>query len=466
MKKFLDDDFLLQTETARILYHSYAKKMPIFDYHCHLSASDIAEDKKFTNIAQIWLYGDHYKWRAMRSNGIKEKFCTGDASDWEKFYAWAQTVSYTIRNPLYHWTHLELKTFFNIKDKVLNPDTAKEIYETCNDTIAAGNLSPFVIFKKMNVKILYTTNDPVETLEYHTRIKSEGKCPAKVYPCFRPDKGMAVENPVLFNKWVDKLAEVSKINIKNYNSYIESLHSRHNFFHSLGCRISDHALETVYAEPFEKSEISDIFDKVRFKKQLDAIEVRKFKTAIMLEFGRWDCEKEWAMQIHIGAMRNNNSKMTKLLGPDAGFDSICDLEIAKPLLRFLDTLDKDNKLPKTILYNLNPKDNEVLASAIGNFQDGSMPGKMQFGSAWWLLDQKDGIEKQINALSNMGLLSRFIGMVTDSRSLLSYSRHEYFRRILCNIFGNDIENGYLPDDIEFIGKTVENISYNNAVSYF
>jgi glucuronate isomerase len=466
VKKFLDTDFLLQTETAKRLYHEHAKKMPIFDYHCHLSVKDIAEDRKFKNIAQLWLEGDHYKWRAMRANGIEEKYCTGNVSDWEKFYAWAQTVPYTAKNQLYHWTYLELKIFFGIEGRALNSETAREIYDHCNKVIKSESFCPSYIFKKMNIKVVCTTDDPTDTLEHHIRIKSDEKFPAKVYPCFRPDKGMAVENPALFNRWVDALAKASKINVKDYNSYIKALRSRHDFFHSAGCRISDHGIEKVYAEDFKQPEIPAIFKKVRSGKKPAAEEIEKFKTALMLKFGEWDSEKKWAMQLHIGAMRNTSTRMFGLFGPDSGYDSICDHAIAKPLAKFLDSLDKNNNLPKTILYSLNPTDNEVLATMAGNFQDGSMPGKMQFGSAWWFLDQKDGMEKQINTLSNTGLLSRFIGMLTDSRSFLSHPRHEYFRRILCNMLGNDIEKGELQNDMEFAGKMVEDICYNNAADYF
>jgi glucuronate isomerase len=464
MKPFMTEDFLLQTETARKLYFDYAAKMPIFDYHCHLPPMQIAEDKRFENLTQIWLYGDHYKWRAMRTNGISERYCTGDASDWEKFQKWAQTVPYTLRNPLYHWTHLELQRYFGIS-KFLSPDTAKGIYDKCNETLCLPEFSVHGLLRKMNVKIVCTTDDPVDSLEHHIKIQKDG-FEIKVLPTWRPDKGMAVENVAAFNQWVDALEKSSGTEVKNYKTYIDAIRSRHNFFHSVGCRISDHGLETAYAEDYTESEIAAIFDKLRSDRAATKDEGLKFKSAMMIEFALMDCEKGWVQQLHFGALRNNNTRLMKTLGADTGFDSIGDFEIARPLARFLDKLDINNKLPKTILYNLNPGDNELMATMIGNFQDGSVAGKLQFGSGWWFLDQKDGMEKHLNALSNLGLLSRFIGMLTDSRSFLSYPRHEYFRRILCNLLGKDVENGELPCDMKLLGTMVENICFNNAINYF
>jgi len=464
MKSFMTEDFLLQTESARRLYHEYAAEMPIFDYHCHLPPAQIAEDKRFENIAQIWLCGDHYKWRAMRTNGIPERYCTGDASDWEKFQKWAQTVPYTIRNPLYHWTHLELQRYFGISE-LLSPDTAKGIYDKCSQMLSLPEFSVRGLMRKMNVKIICTTDDPIDSLEHHKKIKSDG-FEIKVLPTWRPDKSMAVENVAVFNQWVDSLEKSSGIEVKNYKTYIDAIRSRHVFFHSIGCRISDHGIETAYAQDYTESEIVAIFDKLRRGRMVTKDDGLKFKSAVMIEFALMDHEKGWVQQLHFGALRNNNTRFMKTLSADTGFDSIGDFEIARPLARFLDKLDTDNKLPKTILYNLNPRDNELMAAMIGNFQDGSVPGKLQFGSGWWFLDQKDGIEKQLNALSNIGILSRFIGMLTDSRSFLSYPRHEYFRRILCNVLGNDIENGELPCDIELLGMMVKNICFNNAVNYF
>jgi len=459
----ISDNFILENKTAEKLYHDYAKKMPIFDYHCHLPPKDIADDKKFENLTQIWLYGDHYKWRAMRTNGVPEEQITGSASDYDKFLRWAETVPYTVRNPLYHWTHIELSRYFDVNER-LCPESAKKIYDKCSEMLKTESFSTRNIIKKMNVKAVCTTDDPVDTLEYHLKLKKDGY-EVKVLPTFRPDKGMAVDTPDLFNDWVSKLEKISDTEIKGFTSFISAIKKRHDFFHSVGCRISDHGIETAYAEDYTESEIKSIFDKVRKNKKLEKIDILKFKSAMMREFAVMDHEKGWAQQLHFGAIRNNNSRMYKKLGPDTGFDSIGDFEIAKPLSKFLDSLNAEDQLPKTILYNLNPCDNEVMATMLGNFQDGKTPGKMQFGSGWWFLDQKDGMEKQITALSSLGLLSRFIGMLTDSRSLLSYPRHEYFRRILCNMIGRDVENGEIFESIEFLGKIVEDISFNNAKKY-
>ncbi len=464
MKKFMDENFLLQTETAQKLYYEHAAKMPIFDYHCHVPPKEIAEDKQFENITQIWLYGDHYKWRAMRANGVNERFCTGDASDWEKFEKWAETVPNTLRNPLYHWTHLELKLFFGI-DKLLNPYTAKEIWDECNAKLQTYEYSVRNIIRKANVHTICTTDDPVDSLEYHRQIKADN-FEVAVLPAWRPDKAMAVENTSAFNRYADQLAEVSGISTGNFSDFMDALEKRHQFFHENGCRLSDHGLETIVAEEFTEEEIGEIFQKIRSGTDLEKMEIAKFKSYMLIEFGLMDHSRGWTQQFHLGALRNNNTRLFKALGPDTGFDSIGDFEIGRPLSRFLDKLDMENKLTKTILYNLNPRDNELFATMIGNFQDGSVPGKMQFGSGWWFLDQKDGMEKQINALSNMGLLSRFVGMLTDSRSFLSYSRHEYFRRTLCNLIGNDVENGEIPNDMELLGQMVENICFNNAKEYF
>jgi len=464
MNTFITEDFLLQTETAKMLYHEHAAKMPIFDYHCHLPPQQIADDIQFENITQAWLYGDHYKWRAMRTNGVDEKYCTGDATDLEKFEKWASTVSQTIRNPFYHWTHLELKRYFGV-DKLLNADSSREIYEKCSEMINSPQFSTRNIMRKMNVKVVCTTDDPTDSLEHHLKIAKDG-FEIKVLPAWRPDKGMATEDIAELNQWIDKLAKVSDIDIKDFASYLQAIKKRHDFFHEAGCRISDHGIETAYAEDYTNSEIKSFFDKIRNQEELTADEQLKFKSAMLIEFALMDNEKNWAQQFHLGALRNNNSRMMRTLGADTGFDSILDIEIAKPLAKFLDKLDTNNKLAKTILYNLNPRDNELMATMIGNFQDGSVPGKMQWGSGWWFLDQKDGMEKQINALSALGLLSRFIGMLTDSRSFLSYPRHEYFRRILCNILGNDVANGLIPNDIGLLGEMVENICFNNAKNYF
>ena len=464
MKDFMDKDFLLHTETSRKLYHGHAAKMPIFDYHCHLSPKEIAEDKKFENMTQIWLYGDHYKWRAMRTNGVDEQYCTGNASDWEKFEKWAETVPYTLRNPLYHWTHLELRRFFGVYD-LLGPKTARKVYDACNEKLNSPEYSCRNIIKKANVKTICTTDDPIDTLEYHKKIK-EDDFGVDVLPAWRPDKAMAVECVESYNEYVDKLGEVAGINISTFADLIEALKIRHQFFHDNGCRLSDHGMDTAFADDYTEFEISAIFQKIRGKSKLTGEEIQKFKSAMMYEFGIMDHSKKWTQQFHIGPLRNNNTRLFKQAGPDIGFDSIGDKSVAEPLARFLDRLDIENRLCKTILYNLNPRDNELYATMIGNFQDGSIPGKIQYGAGWWFLDQKDGMTKQMNTLSNLGLLSRFVGMLTDSRSFLSYTRHEYFRRTLCALLGDDVENGEIPADMELLGNMVENICYNNAKNFF
>ncbi|MBN1763713.1 MAG: glucuronate isomerase [Sedimentisphaerales bacterium] len=462
---FINDDFLLDTPAARRLYHEYAANMPIFDYHCHLPAQEIANDRLFDNLTQIWLYGDHYKWRAMRTNGIDERYITGTANDLKKFEKWAQTVPYCLRNPLYHWTHMELKKPFGISDKLLNPDTAREIYDTCSQQLKTPEFSVRNLILRAKVKILCTTDDPIDSLEHHQKIKAEGFA-VSVLPAWRPDKAMAAENIPALNVWIDKLQDAAQIDITDYDSYREALYKRHNFFHDNGCRLSDHGLDRVYVEDYSESQIKSIFHKIRNSTVLDAHEQAQFKSALLYEFALMDSQKGWTQQFHFGALRNNNSRALRTLGPDSGYDSIDDWNIAASLSKFLDRLESKNKLTQTILYNLNPRDNEVFATMIGNFQDGSVPGKLQYGPAWWFLDQKDGMEAQMNALSNMGLLSRFVGMVTDSRSFLSYSRHEYFRRILCSLLGKDVQMGLLPNDIPLLGRMVEDISFNNAVHYF
>jgi glucuronate isomerase len=464
MKKFLDNDFLLGSEAAKRLYHEYAREMPVIDYHCHLPPQQIASDHRFENLTQAWLYGDHYKWRAMRTNGVEEGFITGDKPDWEKFQKWAETVPYTLRNPLYHWTHLELQRYFDVQD-VLNGSTAKKIYETCSAKLQTSEYSVRSLLRKMNVQTICTTDDPVDTLEYHRQLKQDG-FEIPILPAFRPDNAMNVDNPATFNGYVRKLEAATNVAISNFNDYLFALENRHDFFASMGCTVSDHGLEEMYAEEFTGWEVEAIFNKVRAGKELNDLERRKFKSAMLVHFAEWDWAKGWVQQFHLGALRNNNSRMTQRLGPDTGWDSIGDFSQGRALARFLDRLDKEDKLARTILYNLNPADNEMIASMIGNFNDGSIAGKIQFGSAWWFLDQKDGMTRQINALSNMGLVSRFVGMLTDSRSFLSYPRHEYFRRVLCNLFGEEMTNGELPNDMEWIGKVVRDICYYNARQYF
>ncbi|MDB5193586.1 MAG: glucuronate isomerase [Segetibacter sp.] len=464
MKKFLDENFLLKNKTSERLYHDYAKEMPIIDYHNHLSPAQIAGDHHFENLTQVWLYGDHYKWRAMRANGIDEKYITGNASDYEKFEKWAQTVPYTLRNPLYHWTHLELQRYFNVY-KVLNADTAKEIYDECTAKLQTPEYSVRNLLRRMNVKLLCTTDDPIDNLEYHQQIKAEG-LDIKVLPAFRPDNAMNVDNSATFNNYVGKVEAVTDTTVTNLNEFLDALKTRHEYFAANGCSVSDHGIEEIYAEDYTDEEVNKIFTKIRAGNNLSEFERRQFKSFMLVQFAIWDWEKGWVQQYHLGALRNNNQRMLRLLGPDTGWDSIGDFSQARSLSKFLGRLDTDDKLAKTIIYNLNPADNELMATMIGNFNDGSVAGKIQWGSGWWFLDQKDGMTKQMNALSNMGLLSRFVGMLTDSRSFLSFPRHEYFRRILCNMFGEEIEDGELPDNIDWVGKVVEDICYNNAKNYF
>ncbi|MBS1932934.1 MAG: glucuronate isomerase [Bacteroidetes bacterium] len=464
MKKFLDEHFLLGTETAKYLFHEFAGHLPVIDYHCHLPPDQIAADINFQNLTQAWLYGDHYKWRAMRANGVDESYCTGMKNDFEKFEKWAETVPYTLRNPLFHWTHLELQRYFDIHE-IINPQNAKRIYDECSEKLRSPEYSVKNLLRKMKVQVVCTTDDPADTLSYHQKIKQD-QFEIKILPTFRPDKAMSVDDANGFNQYINKIEAVSNISISNYNDYLLALKQRHDFFSANGCVVSDHGLEHLYAEEYTDGEIKSIFQKIRSGNELSYEEKNKFKSAILIELAIWDWEKKWVQQFHLGALRNNNSRLLKNLGPDTGWDSIGDFSQGKILSRFLDTLDKTNQLAKTILYNLNPSDNALMAAMIGNFNDGSVAGKIQYGSAWWFLDQKDGMEKQINALSNMGLLSRFVGMLTDSRSFLSYPRHEYFRRILCNIFGNEIENGELPNDIAWTGKVIQDICYYNAKNYF
>ncbi|MDR1633208.1 MAG: glucuronate isomerase [Dysgonamonadaceae bacterium] len=466
MKTFMDDNFVLQTDTAQQLYHEYAEKQPIIDYHCHLDPKQIAQNRQFDNLGQIWLEGDHYKWRAMRTNGIDERYITGtETSDWEKFEKWAETVPYTMRNPLYHWTHLELKTAFGVRS-ILKPETAKDIYEKCTALLRTPGYSARGLMLKYNVRVVCTTDDPVDSLEYHIALKKEG-FQVKVLPTWRPDKAMAVENPAAFRAYADKLSEVSGVTIAVFDDLLQALKVRHDFFASVGCKLSDHGIERFYAEDYTASEINAIFKKVYGGTQLSGEEILKFKSAMLYEGGKMDWEKNWTQQFHYGALRNNNSVMFKKLGPDTGYDSIADYNTANALSRLLDKLHSEGRLAKTILYNLNPRDNDMIATMLGNFQEGPVAGKIQFGSGWWFLDQKYGMEAQMNSLSVLGLLSRFVGMLTDSRSFLSYPRHEYFRRILCNLIGNDVEQGLLPaSELPFLGKLVEDVSYNNANRYF
>jgi glucuronate isomerase len=464
MKRFMDEDFLLQNEVARKLYHGYAKDMPIFDYHCHLSPKEIAEDRKYRNITELWLGGDHYKWRAMRINGVDERYITGDADDMEKFMKWAETLPACIGNPLYHWTHLELKRYFGI-DLLLSPGTAGEIWEKCNTMLKSREFSAKELIKRSNVKVVCTTDDPVDSLEYHLEIAKDKNFGVKVLPAMRPDKGINIDKEG-FAGWVGKLGEAAGMKIESFADFKKALIKRLEFFHQAGCRISDHALDPVVFLDGTDEEAGQIFAKALSGQALSIEEIQKYKTRVMIFLGREYARLGWAMQLHIGTIRNVNSRMMKLLGPDTGFDAIGDNVFAQALTKLLDSLNETGQLPKTILYCLNPRDNEVLGSITGCFQGDGIPGKIQFGSAWWFNDQKDGMFRQMTALANLGLLSRFIGMLTDSRSFLSYTRHEYFRRILCNLLGEWVESGEAPNDMELLGNMVRDICYRNAEKYF
>jgi glucuronate isomerase len=464
-RPFIHPDFLLDTPPARELYHRYAESLPIIDYHCHLSPADIANDRRFSTLTEPWLEGDHYKWRAMRTCGVEERYITGTASPWEKFQRWAETVPKTLRNPLYHWTHLELHRPFGISDRLLCPATARSIWEECNAKLALPEYSVRGILRQMRVEALCTTDDPCDSLEHHTRMAADPTMPTKVYPAFRADKATAVDDPKTFIAYVQKVSAAADADVRSLTSYLEALRKRHEVFHGHGCRLSDYGLEEVYAESASEQQAAQLFERVMRGERLERPEVRALRSVLLLELAMMDAEEGWVQQFHLGAMRNNNTRMMRTLGPDTGFDSIGDFSLAAPLARFLDRLDDRGKLAKTILYNLNPRDNELIATMIGNFQDGSVAGKLQYGSAWWFLDQIDGMSRQIEALSMMGLLGQFVGMVTDSRSFLSYPRHEYFRRLLCNILGADMQRGLIPDDLELVGAMVSDVAYHNVRRY-
>jgi glucuronate isomerase len=464
---FITDNFLLQNDRAVELYHRFARDLPIIDYHCHLPPQQIAEDHRFANLTQIWLYGDHYKWRAMRTAGVAERYCTGDASDWEKFEKWAEVVPRTIRNPLYHWTHLELKRPLGISDRLLNSRTACSIWEDCNTALARDEMSCRGILRQMQVEVVCTTDDPIDSLEHHNAIAADKTFVTRVLPTFRPDRAIAIDALETFGHYVNRLGEVTGIDIgDSLPKYLDALHKRHDFFHGAGCRLSDHGVEKFDDVEGTAPEAADIFSRARRGERATPEEVARFRSAMLHELALWDHDRGWTQQFHIGALRNNNSRMFGQVGADVGFDSIGDAVYARGLSRFLDRLDRTNQLARTVLYNVNPGYNDVLATMIGNFQDGSVSGKMQFGSGWWFLDQKDGMEKQLNCLSNMGLLSTFVGMLTDSRSFLSYTRHEYFRRILCNLLGTEMHEGLVPDDIDLIGNIVRDVCHDNAARYF
>jgi glucuronate isomerase len=460
---FVTEDFLLQSETARRLYNGYARSQPILDYHCHLSPQDIADDRHFRNLFEICLEGDHYKWRAMRANGIPEHYCTGSADPYKKFLAWAKTVPKTLRNVAHQWTHLELKRYFGI-DYLLDESTAPKAWKQANEQLKSCELGAQGILKKFQVKALCTTDDPTDSLESHKKI-AKSKLETRVFPTYRPDKALQTENPARFNEWTKKLAASTNVDIVHLRDFLDALRRRHDDFHECGCRLSDHGLDHCYAEPCTEAEAETIFATVRAGKTIEPAQSAKFASFLMFFFSSLDAEKGWTKQLHLGAYRNANTRMGKLLGQDVGFDSIADWPQTKSLAAYLDQLDSAEALPKMIVYNANPENNYVFATMMGNFQDGSIPGKMQLGSAWWFLDQKEGVEWQLNALSNCGLLSHFVGMVTDSRSFMSYPRHEYFRRILCNLLGNEMESGQLPNDEKLIGSMISNICFDNAATY-
>ena len=464
MEKFMNENFLLSNQTAVELYHDYAKVMPIMDYHCHLNPKEIYENKQFKNITEIWLYGDHYKWRAMRSNGIDEKLITGDGSDYDKFLAFAKTVPMTLGNPLYHWVHLELQRYFGIQE-VLNEKTAPAIWEKVNEMLKSDGFRVKDLIKKSNVKVICTTDDPIDSLEYHQKIKEDKEFGVKVLPAFRPDKGVEISRG-FFLPWFEKLVEVNGKAINSYKEFLEALEGRINYFHENGCRISDHALDSVPYEEATLEEVEIIFAKALRKEILTLVETEKYRTFTLKFLSGIYTRLGWTMQFHMNAMRNNNTTMFNKLGADVGFDSINDSSVAYPLSRLLDSIEKESTLPKTILYSLNALDNDVIATMLGNFQGSGIQGKIQFGAAWWFNDTKEGMITQMKSLANLGLLSRFVGMLTDSRSFLSYTRHEYFRRILCNLIGEWVENGEFPKDMELLGNIVKGICYNNAKEYF
>ncbi|MFD2210089.1 glucuronate isomerase [Virgibacillus halophilus] len=460
----MDENFLLHNSTAEKLYHHYAKDMPIIDYHCHLQPEEIYENKQYNNIAEVWLYGDHYKWRAMRSNGVDEAYITGNASDYEKFLAWAKTVPMLIGNPLYNWTHLELQRFFDIYD-CLNEETAPAIWEKVNAKLNSGDFGARDFIHKSNVKVVCTTDDPVDDLTYHHKLQEEKDFPVKVVPGFRPDKALAI-NGDGFPSYVKALEKASDMEIDSYQAYLKALQSRVAFFHSVGGRVSDHAIDTMMYAKATEEEAAQFFADARKGNKVSLEDEKKFRSHTLTFLGKEYAKRGWVMQYHINALRNNNTRMFEKLGPDTGYDAMNDEDIAKPLVSLLDSLDKADALPKTVLYSLNPNDNETIASIIGSFQGGGIPGKIQFGTAWWFNDTKSGMLAQMQALANMGVFSQFIGMLTDSRSFLSYPRHEYFRRLVCSFIGEWVENGEVPDDIDFLGKIVQGIAYENAKAYF
>ena len=464
MKPFIHDDFLLQNQAARELYHGYAAQMPLIDYHCHLPPAEVAEDKRWENMTRVWLGGDHYKWRAMRSNGIDERFITGDAPDREKFQKFSETLPYLLRNPMFDWSQLELARYFDVFD-LLTPVTAEKIWGITQEKLAQPGFSARGFMTRSQVKLVCTTDDPADSLEYHAKVKASD-FGTQVLPTWRPDKALAMDRPAFWNAWLDRLAAAAGMTVNTWDDLLEALQKRHLFFAQNGCRLSDYGLDTVYAEPYTESEIRALFVRARQGGSVSPEEIGKFRSAVLFACMSMDAQADWSVQIHYGAMRNNNSKMFQKLGPDTGYDSIGDWSVAQPMSRLFDRLEQADALPRVIIYTLNPRDNEMVATMLGNFQRGPEAGRMQFGSGWWFNDQKDGMLRQLEALSQLGLLSRFVGMLTDSRSFLSYTRHEYFRRVLCNLLGTDIENGKIPNDIAWTGEIVKDICYRNAVRYF
>ena len=466
MKPFIHADFLLETDTAKRLYHEVAAHQPIIDFHCHLSAAQIAQNHCFRSITEIWLDGDHYKWRAMRANGVSERLCTGDGSDWDKFEAWAETVPATLRNPLYHWTHLELAFPFGISDQLLGPGTARGIFDACNERLSEPAFTTQGLLEQYGVKVVCTTDDPVDSLEHHVAHSESPKRTTELLPTWRPDMAMCVKDLDAYASWLGKLEAATGLSIGSYSDLSTALDERHAFFHKAGCRVSDRGLDVVPDVPCTSARAAALFDKARRRRELSAEEQDAFRWRLLHDLAVLDHGRGWVMQLHIGALRSVNTRLVARVGPNTGFDSIGDSLMAGPLARWLDALDQKQQLPRTILYNLNPRDNELVVTMAGSFNDGSVAGKMQYGSSWWFLDQLDGMEKQLNALSNMGLLSRFVGMLTDSRSFLSFSRHEYFRRLLCNMLGHDVHRGLLPDDASLLNTLVKGVCFGNAQKYF
>jgi len=464
MKPFIHDDFLLQNETSRELYHGYAKQMPIIDYHCHLPPAEVAQDKRWENMTKVWLGGDHYKWRTLRSNGVDERYITGDAPDREKFQKFAETMPYLLRNPMFDWSHLELARYFDCFE-LLSPKTADHIWNLTQEKLAQPGFSARGFMTRSQVKLVCTTDDPCDSLEHHAAVKASGFS-TQMLPTWRPDKALALDRPGFWNEWIDRLSAVVGAPVKTFDDLLSALEKRHVFFTQNGCKLSDYGLEAVYAESYTEADVRTIFVKVRTGGTATPEEVLKFRSAVLFECMKMDAKADWSVQIHYGPMRSNNTKMFKKLGPDTGFDSIGDYQTAQPMSRLFDRLEQADVLPRTVIYTINPRDNEMVATMLGNFQRGPEAGRMQFGSGWWFNDQRDGMLRQMEALSQLGLLSRFVGMLTDSRSFLSYTRHEYFRRILCNMLGTDIEEGRIPNDIPWTGEIVKDICSRNALRYF